>query len=98
MRGTSPSVPEVTDISGHGFGLLLDGRELFLAFEQFPWFRSASVEAILEVERPNRHHLYWPQLDVDLALDAIEHPERYPLEARRNRRPGPGAGTAAPRR
>jgi hypothetical protein len=27
-------------------------------------------------------HLYWPDADVDLTVDAIEHPERYPLKAR----------------
>ncbi len=32
-----------------------------------------------EVERPQPHPLYWPQLDVDLAVESIERPERYPL-------------------
>ena len=82
MPGTTTSAPEVTNISRHGFWLLLDGRELFLGFEQFPWFESAPVEAILEVERPQPHHLRWPKLDVDLTVDSIEHPERYPLAAR----------------
>ena len=81
MPGTATSVPEVTNISRHGFWLLLDGRELFLDFENFPWFKSASVEAILGVERPHPDHLRWPKLDVDLTVDSIEHPERYPLEA-----------------
>lgn len=82
MPGTTTSVPEVTNISRHGFWLLLDERELFLAFEDFPWFKGASVEAILEVERPLPHHLYWPSLEVDLSVDSIEHPGRYPLVAR----------------
>lgn len=82
MSGTSTSAPEVSNISGHGFWLLLDGQELFLAFEEFPWFKGASVEAILEVARPQPHHLYWPLLDVDLTVDSIEHPERYPLKAK----------------
>lgn len=82
MPGTATSAPEVTNISRHGFWLLLDERELFLAFEEFPWFKGASVEAILEVERPQPHHLYWPILDVDLTVDSIEHPERYPLKAK----------------
>lgn len=82
MPGTATSAPEVTNISRHGFWLLLDGRELFLSFEQFPWFKSAAVEAILNVERPQPHHLRWPKLDVDLTVDSIEHPERYPLEAK----------------
>jgi len=33
----------------------------------------------LNVELPHPHHLYWPDLDVDLAVESIEHPERFPL-------------------
>jgi hypothetical protein len=79
--GSATLEVEVTNISRHGFWLLLDGRELFLPFEEFPWFREAPVGAILDVERPQPHHLRWPELDVDLAVDSIEHPERYPLRA-----------------
>lgn len=81
MPGTVTSAAEVTNISQHGFWLLLDGRELFLPFEEFPWFKQAPVEAILNVERPGPTHLHWPALDVDLSLDSIEHPERYPLKS-----------------
>ena len=82
QRGTGTSGAEVTNISAHGFWLLLDGRELFLPFDRFPWFKSAPVGAMLNVKRPQPHHLYWPDLDVDLHLDSIEHPERYPLVAK----------------
>jgi len=81
MRGAATSEAEVTNISAHGFWLLLDGRELFLPFDEFPWFKRAPVEAILRLQRPQPGHLYWPELDVDLAVDSIEHPERYPLKA-----------------
>ena len=82
MPGPATSDAEVTNISQHGFWLLLDGRELFLPFDEFPWFKEASVEAILRVERPTTRHLYWPEIDVDLSVDSIEHPERYPLRAK----------------
>lgn len=82
MPGTATSGVEVTNISRNGFWLLLDDRELFLPFEEFPWFRRASVESILHVERPRPQHLHWPDLDVDLTVDSIEHPERYPLKAK----------------
>ncbi len=78
----SSSAGEVTKISKHGFWLLLDDRELFLPFGEFPWFEKASVGAILSMERPHPHHLYWPDLDVDLAVESIEHPERYPLKTK----------------
>ncbi len=73
---------EVTNISRHGLWMLLDDREVFLPFEEFPWFRHASVGAILHVERPQANHLYWPDLDVDLDVDSIDHPELYPLTSR----------------
>lgn len=82
MPGTTTSDAEVTNISKHGFWMLIDGRELFVAFEEFPWFKQATVEGILRLERPTPEHLYWPELDVDLALESIEHPERYPLTSR----------------
>jgi hypothetical protein len=51
-------------------------------FEQFPWFRDASIGEITNVELPAAHHLYWPDLDVDLAVESIENPEKYPLVSR----------------
>jgi hypothetical protein len=74
---------EVTNISQHGFWGLVDGRELFLPVEEFPWFLQASVAAILLVQRPMPGHLHWPGLDVDLEVDSIEHPDRYPLKSKR---------------
>jgi hypothetical protein len=77
--GHDTSAAEVTNISKHGFWILLAGRELFLPFDDFPWFRTAPVDSILKIEQPHPHHLYWPDLDVDLTLDSIENPELYPL-------------------
>lgn len=73
---------EVTNISPNGIWLLLDERELFLSFTEFPWFRDAPVSRILEVETPSSGHLYWPGLDIDLSVESIDHPERFPLVAR----------------
>ena len=61
------------------FASLLDDEELLVPFEQFPWFRTATVEQITTVERPTPDHLYWPQLDVDLSVASIRTPERFPL-------------------
>jgi hypothetical protein len=66
-------------VSGHGFWLFLDEREHFVSFDQFPWFRDASIAALCNVERASAHHLFWPDLDVDLATESILHPDRFPL-------------------
>ena len=83
--GKLTSEVEVTNISKHGFWLLLRGRELFLSFEEFPWFRDVAVGKLLKLELPQPHHLYWPDLDVDLAVESIEHPERFPLVSKMGR-------------
>lgn len=77
--GTSISAAEVTNISRHGFWVLLRDEELFLPFSEFPWFRDVAVGKILRVELPSPNHLYWPELDVDLAVESIRHPEHFPL-------------------
>lgn len=82
MFGTVTSEPEVTNISPHGFWLLLNGEELFLPYGEFPWFQDATVRELTHVELPGTNHLYWPELDVDLSVDSIRHPEKYPLRAR----------------
>lgn len=88
MPGTSTLGSEVTNISKHGFWLLLDDEEFFLPFEEFPWFKGATVEAILDLERPQPHHLSWPLLDVDLSLDSIKDLDRFPLIANANHATG----------
>jgi len=77
--GENISEVEVLNISKHGLWLFLRGREHFLPFEDFPWFKNASVGSILNVHLPQSHHLYWPDLDVDLEIESILSPKKYPL-------------------
>ena len=79
QRGKRTSVVEVGHVSAHGLWLLLGDRELFLPFDKFPWFRDAPIAQLVNVELLSPDHLYWPDLDVDLAVESIEHPERFPL-------------------
>ena len=73
---------EVTNVSPHGFWLMLEAEELFVPFSEFPWFKDAPIAKLSNVERPQPHHLYRPELDVDLAVESIRHPEAFPLVAR----------------
>ena len=86
--GIPTSLVEVTNISRHGFWLLLEDEELFLPFTEFPWFRDVAVGKILHVELPSSNHLYWPELDVDLAVESIRHPEQFPLLSMVKAQPG----------
>lgn len=80
--GKSTLVAEVTHIDMQGIWILIDDKESFLPFERFPWFKEASVGKIHNVELLKNNHLYWPDLDIDLAVESIEHPERFPLIAK----------------
>jgi len=73
---------EITNVTKHGFWLLLGDEELFVPFSSFPWFRDAPIGKLTAVELPSPHHLYWPALDIDLAVDSIRHPEQFPLVSR----------------
>ncbi len=77
--GVATSLCEVTNITQHGFWLLVDNREYFVPFSDYPAFRSATVTQIYVVERIAPDQLYWPALDVDIDLRALERPEAFPL-------------------
>ena len=83
--GRHISGAEVTNISKHGFWLLLANEELFVPFKDFPWFKDASIAEIVRVEWPQPHHLHGPDLDVDLAVESIRHPKNFPLISKRTR-------------
>lgn len=81
-HGKITSEAEVTQIDTQGIWIMIADKESFLPFEKFPWFKDAAVRAIQNVELLNERSLYWPDLDIDLAIESIEHPERFPLISR----------------
>ena len=82
MHGIHTSETEVTHVSSHGVWLLADGQELFLSYDDFPWFKDAPIGKILNVEQVISGHFRWPDLDIDINIESIEHPEKYPLKAK----------------
>ncbi|ARD39180.1 DUF2442 domain-containing protein [Edwardsiella ictaluri] len=84
--GVNISVAEVLGLTSHGIWLLAQGEVHFLPYEHFPWFKSATIDAAFNVEQMGRDGLYWPDLDIDLSIDSIHHPENYPLVSHSQRR------------
>ncbi len=78
-NGTTTSKIEITNISQHGFWLLLENKEYFLPFKKYPWFKNAKISDIINVKLSHGHHLYWPNLDVDLSTEILAAPDKYPL-------------------
>lgn len=79
MPGTDISAVEITNVSPHGIWLLTNKEEYFLSFEHFPWFKQSSLENVFHVVEEGNGHFFWPELDIDLNLDIIKNPEKYPL-------------------
>lgn len=69
----------VTKVSAIGVWILTREKELFMSYEDFPWFKCQPVEAIFNVEEQSPGHFYWPDTDVDLTEEIIEFPDRFPL-------------------
>lgn len=82
VRGDNTSPVEVTNISPHGIWLNANNQEMFLSYEDFPWFKDQPIKNIFKVEEPSPGHYYWPVLDVDLTREIIEHPEKFPLKTK----------------
>lgn len=78
---------EVANISSHGVWLLTHNEELFMPYEDFPWFRDAPIGSILQVEEQSPGHYYWPKLDVDLTDEIIKNPAKFPYEGKIMQRP-----------
>ena len=86
LNGKSTFHSEVTTIGSHGFWLLADDREYFVPFTDYPVFQSATIAQMFNVRRIAPRQYHWPDLDADIELDALEHPEHYPLVWREKRK------------
>jgi hypothetical protein len=75
--GATISPVEVGNIDRFGVWLLVYGREHFLPHPEYPWFEKATITQILNVVM--EHEDSEPDLDVDLSVDSLDHPEGYPL-------------------
>ena len=80
-RGKTISA-SVENITPFGIWLFVKDKEYFLNYKDYPYFREQVLSAIQDVQLLHGHHLYWPQLDVDLEIDNLDNPDNYPLQYR----------------
>ena len=97
-RGTNISA-SVENITPFGIWILANEKEYFLSYAAFPYFKDQTVRSIQNVKLLHGYHLYWPDLDVDLEIDNLESPEKYPLKSNpRNHRAARSGERVAARR
>ncbi|MFM8269531.1 MAG: DUF2442 domain-containing protein [Pseudomonadota bacterium] len=74
---------EVQNVSIEGIFVFVLGSEYFLSFDEYPWFRDASVGQICRVELiAEGTGIRWPDLDAELEIESLKSPEKYPLKFR----------------
>ena len=69
---------KITNVERDGFWLLTEDGEYFVPYDRYHAFRTATIEQIFNFEH-QFDNFHWPDLDVDIELDALKHPENYPL-------------------
>ena len=72
----------VENITSFGIWLLVKEKEYFLSYKVFPFFKDQTLNSIQNVQLLHGYHLYWPDLDIDLEIDNLENPEKYPLKSK----------------
>jgi hypothetical protein len=68
-------------ITQFGMWLCMSDEEFFLSYEDYPFFKTAKVNDIYNVELHHKNHLYWPTLDIDLSVEILKNPHHFPLLA-----------------
>ena len=86
LRGANTFQDKVTNIGPNGLWLLVDDREYFVPFSDYPVFQDATVEQIFNVQRVAPGQYHWPDLDTDMELGALAHPDQFPLVWRDKRK------------
>ncbi|MDP4266956.1 MAG: DUF2442 domain-containing protein [Bacteroidota bacterium] len=79
MNGTDISACNVTNITSVGFWILIDNQEYFVPFAEYPFFKNATINDILNLKMISPKQLFWEKLDCDIELDALQNPESFPL-------------------
>ena len=74
----------IVAINREGIMISLEGNNYFLSYNRVPWMKDATINEVLDVRMSGNNAIEWPKLDVDLEVESLRHPERYPLLIKRN--------------
>ncbi len=83
-NNSSNTSASVLMINAQGIMLSVLGRDYFLSYNRIPWMQDAPIRSVLNVQMSSPEAIEWPDLDVDLEVESLQHPERYPLVIKRN--------------
>ena len=65
--------------TGEGMAVLVNGKEFFLRYDDFPWFEYCQARELRDVTA-DRWGVYWNAIGIDLPIEALEDPAKYPVK------------------
>ena len=80
----SSTSASVLMINSQGIMLSVCGHDYFISYNRIPWMQEAPIRSVLNIQMSGPEAIEWPDLDVDLEIDSLRPPERYPLIIKRN--------------
>ncbi len=83
-NNSSSTLVSVLMINAQGIMISVLGNDYFISYNRIPWMQDAPIRSVLNVQMSGPEAIEWPDLDVDLEIDSLRHPERYPLVIKRN--------------
>jgi len=88
MKTISKQNTERTSVNVHsimpdGIFLTVSGNDYYVSYNRLPWFKDAKISDIFNVEMIGDYAIRWDTLDVDIEIDSLKYPERYPLVMKR---------------
>jgi len=82
LRHGKDILVSVENITPFGIWIFVKEKEYFLSYKDYPYFKDQTLSSIQNVQLLHGYHLYWPELDVDLEIDNLKNPQKYPLKSR----------------
>ena len=62
-----------------GMAVLVNGRDYFLRYADFPWFEYCGASELRDVTA-DRWGVYWNAIGIDLPIEALETPGKFPVK------------------
>jgi len=82
-QNTEHTSVSVLSIMPDGIFISVYGNDYYLSYNRLPWFRDAKISDIFKVSMMGDDAIRWEALDVDLEIESLIHPEKFPLVMKR---------------
>ncbi len=78
-NGTKQERVKVTGVGNKGVSLDIHGKEYHMSYKDFPWLGSLTAQELGNIYIRYEDEIYFPDLDIELGLEILENPKKYPL-------------------